>query len=281
MVATPIAVTLCADDYAVTPGTSAAIRRLLSVGRLSATSCMAVAPGWSGDAAALRPFRAVADIGLHFTLTEFAPLGPMPRTAPGGAFPPLGRIGRQAFLRRIDRQEIADELERQLDRFEQALGRPPDYIDGHHHIHQFPTIREPVLRVVQRRFAPETVYLRSCAEPTAAILRRAIAPAQALVLAAMGRAMRRAAARAGLRTNHSFRGLRTFTEPHYEPLFDRFLRGLVPGTLIMCHPGSDDPSDGIGTARAEEFAFFSGPRFPAMLAAAGATLGRLSRAGAA
>lgn len=280
MGAAPIAVTLCADDYAVTPGTSAAIRRLLNLGRLTATSCMSVSPHWPSEGVALRPFRAVADIGLHFTLTEFGPLGPMPRTAPGGAFPPLARIGRQAFLRAVDRQEIEDELDRQLDRFEQALGGPPDYIDGHHHIHQFPTIRQAVLRVAQRRFARDAVYLRACAEPASAILRRGIAPAQALVLAGLGRAMRQAAAQTGLRTNRSFRGVRSFAEPRYEPLFERFLRDPVPGTLIMCHPGTDEPSDEIAAARAQEFAFFSGPRFPALLAARGATLGRLARAAA-
>jgi chitin disaccharide deacetylase len=275
MRAAPIAITLCADDYAIAPGTSAAIRRLLALGRLSATSCMSLAPRWPEEGAALRPFRGAADIGLHFTLTEFSPLGPMPRLAPGNTFLPLRRIGRAAFLGSLDRREIEDELNRQLDRFEQALGGPPDFIDGHHHIHQFPVVRDAVLGVVQRRFARGAVYLRSCAEPVAAILRRRIAPAQALVLATMGHVLRRAARRAGVPTNASFRGVRSFAEPRYEPLFERFLHGLVPGSLIMCHPGSDDdPSDEIAAARAQEFAFFSGPQFPAMLAAGSASMGR-------
>jgi predicted glycoside hydrolase/deacetylase ChbG (UPF0249 family) len=274
----PITFVLCADDYGLSAGISDAIRRLLAAGRLSATSCMSAAPSWAEEAAGLRDFRNVADIGLHFTLSELRPLGPMPRLAPTGTFPPLWRLGRMAMQRTLDRREIEQELERQLDAFERSIGGPPDFVDGHHHVHQFPVIRDAVLAVVQRRYLRGSLYLRSCAEPATAILRRAIAPVEALILAAMGRALRRAAARAGIATNGSFRGARSFAENDCESLFDRFLRDLTPATLVMCHPGSAETGDAIGAARAQEYAFLGGPRFPALLAACNAVPGRMAAA---
>src|SRR5437016_643649 len=41
---------LCADDYAIAPAVDAAIRDLLTRGRLNATSVMAVAPSFSSEA---------------------------------------------------------------------------------------------------------------------------------------------------------------------------------------------------------------------------------------
>ena len=40
---------LCADDYGIAPGVSAAIRDLVARGRLNATSAMVVAPAFDRD----------------------------------------------------------------------------------------------------------------------------------------------------------------------------------------------------------------------------------------
>jgi chitin disaccharide deacetylase len=277
----PQSFTLCADDYAIAPATSAAIRDLIADGRLSATSCMTLSPHWPGEAAALRALRDKADIGLHFTLTAFEPLGPMPSTAPAGAFPSLATLARRAMLRRLDRAEIAAELGRQLDRFEAAFDAPPDFIDGHHHVHQLPLVRDAVLDAFRRRLDGNRAWLRICAEPAAAILRRGVARAEALAVSAMGHGLRRQARQAGIPANRSFRGVRSFAEPAFDALFARWLDGLVPGTLIMCHPGLPDAAlaavDSVVEQRRQEYDFLRGPQFIKMLAARGASLARLSR----
>src|SRR5262249_7833626 len=86
-------IVLCADDYAVAPGVSRAICALVERGRLSATSCMTVSSHWAEHARWLRPLDGQADIGLHLTLTDHAPLGAM-RLAVGGRLPPLGTLMR-------------------------------------------------------------------------------------------------------------------------------------------------------------------------------------------
>ena len=54
---------VCADDYGIAPGVSAAIRQLVAARRLSATSCMVVGAWWEEEAPRLRPFQGDVDIG--------------------------------------------------------------------------------------------------------------------------------------------------------------------------------------------------------------------------
>ena len=55
----------------------------------------------------------------------------MPKLAPSGALPSLTKLLGTALLGLVDRNEIRDELERQLDHFERGLSFPPDQVDGH------------------------------------------------------------------------------------------------------------------------------------------------------
>ncbi|MBE0532400.1 MAG: ChbG/HpnK family deacetylase, partial [Rhodospirillales bacterium] len=137
-------VALCADDYGIAPGVGVAVRDLLARCRLSATSCMAASPHWPEEAAKLKALAGgdgSFEVGLHLTLTDQAPLGAMPRTAPRGRLPSLPRLLGLAVSRTLDAAEVAAEMERQLDAFEAAWGGPPAFVDGHQHAHQLPVIR--------------------------------------------------------------------------------------------------------------------------------------------
>jgi len=97
---------LCADDYGLAPGVNAAIRDLIVLGRLNATSVMVVAPSLTrSEAASLSRIasasRRVA-IGLHVTLTApFRPLSANFAPTENGAFPPLDRMLLGGLLRRL------------------------------------------------------------------------------------------------------------------------------------------------------------------------------------
>src|SRR4051812_23276314 len=108
-------VTVCADDFALTPGVSSGILACLERHRISATSCMTVSPTWSEWSAALRPFAAAADIGLHFTLTDHRSIGTAPMLAPHGLFPSFSRLLQLSLRRRLPANEIQEQLTRQLD----------------------------------------------------------------------------------------------------------------------------------------------------------------------
>lgn len=276
----PISIALLADDYGIAPGVSQGIRELLRAGRLSGTSCLVLSPHWKDEAPALRGLEAWADIGLHLTFTDFAPLGAMPALAPGGKLPGLGELILSAYLGRLRREEIGDEIDRQLDAFEQAMGRPPDYIDGHQHVQQLPVVRDLLVERLKHRLPPDTA-LRVCHEPFAAIRRRGVAVLRAAVIAAIGRGLRDLADAESIPSNRHFTGVRDFTERDpYRTLFRRYVSGAPSGLAIMCHPGYPDDAlrqvDPVVDTRSGELAYFAGAEFAEDMAAAGVTLSRFT-----
>ena len=48
-----------------------------------------------------------------------------------------------------------------LTQIEAATGRPPDFVDGHHHIQHLPGVREIVVALVRGRYPGRNLYLRS------------------------------------------------------------------------------------------------------------------------
>lgn len=279
-----IPIVLCADDYGIAPGVGQAIRHLLSLGRLSATSCMTVSAYWAEEAHALKPFADSADIGLHLTLTDQQALGPMRHLAPDGKLPGLVRLLLLSELRRLDLEEIKAELGRQLDRFEAELGRPPAFLDGHQHVHQLPVVRDAVLALHEERLARHGAYLRYCTEPMAAILRRGYHVGESLVISALGRRFARRARAAGIPGNRRFSGVHDFAgRTPYGRLFAAFLRGIEPGALVMAHPGLSDAAlaaaDRVTTRREEEYRYFLSDAFRELLQKEGVTIARFSDTG--
>ncbi|MBI3446726.1 MAG: ChbG/HpnK family deacetylase [Magnetospirillum sp.] len=235
------AVTLCADDYGLTPGIGRAIRPLIEQGRLQATGCMTGSPFWPEEAARLVPLEGKAEFGVHLTLTDHKPLGALPDLAPDGKLPGIGSLVKRAVLHRLDKAEIAAELERQVDEFEARMGRPPDFLDGHHHIHQLPIIRDVVMDLWRRRLKARGGWVRSCWENPLAIIRRGVDPIRATIIALLGIGLRLRLRAEGAPHNHSFRGVYDFSgKVAYDQLFGIFTQSPGPGTLVMCHPGEVD-----------------------------------------
>lgn len=260
------------------PGVSAAIRELVAQKRLNATSVMTVSPNLdqaAADALAAlnNPDRRVA-IGLHVTLT--APYWPVTGLYPhlrGGIFAPLTATLAQALLRRFDADAVATEVEAQFAAFERLFGRPPDFVDGHQHVHVFPQIREAFLSVAKRR-APDA-WVRQCGRAQAAS--RPLGDPKAMLLDAFSATFRRRAQALGVPTNPAFAGTYVFDRTaDYAKLFPSFLHGLPAGGLVMCHPGHVDAElerlDPVTHLREREYAYLAGSEFPRVLATAGMTL---------
>ena len=273
-------IVVCADDYGLTPGVSRGIRELLAAQRISATSVMTGSEFWPEEAAVLQTVAGSADIGLHVTLTDQRPLGPMPTLAPDGRLPPLPKLFRAALARRLPLGEIEAEIERQLACFITHYGRPPAHIDGHHHTHQLPGIREIVVRVAAR-FGPPRPWVRNCAEPIHRIRRRGVAPLKAAIVGAFGPPTRRLADAAHVATNRGFSGVYDYRSVNraLAEIFARFLDGAGDGHLVMCHPGYTDAilagRDSLTTGREAELAFLAGPVWPELLVARNLGLGSL------
>ncbi len=226
----------------MTDGISEGIDQLIDAGRLSATSALVTTRHWRAHARRLGGRRPGIALGLHLNLTLGAPLGPMPHLAPSGTFPHLGTLLRGSLGGRLDEVEIAGEIARQLDRFEDALGHPPDIVDGHQHVHALPQVRRAVLQVLAQRYPDAKPMLRDPADSPAAILARGAAVPKALALALLAAGLGARARAAGFVTNRGFSGVSPFDERvPYACELARFLERPGPLHLVMCHPGFPDP----------------------------------------
>lgn len=269
---------LCADDYGIAPGVDKAIRDLIERGRLNATSVMVVAPSFARESAAmladLNNAGPRAAIGLHVTLT-----GPLrPKTAGytpavDGAFLPLGATLRLAMQQRLDMSALTREIEAQFAAFRAAFGRPPDYVDGHQHVHLFPQVRHAVLDAT-RRLSPEA-WVRQCGSRLP--LHRRLTDPKGLLIDWLSREFRARADRFGIATNPAFAGTYTYrANADFEQIFPTFLDGMPEGGLIMCHPGFVDAElerlDPLTTLREREYAYFCSERFAETLKAHDLTL---------
>jgi predicted glycoside hydrolase/deacetylase ChbG (UPF0249 family) len=182
-------------------------------------------------------------------------------------------------LRRFDCDALATEIASQVKDFSRMFGRAPDFIDGHHHVHLLPQIRDAVLRVAKES-APNA-WLRQCGRGApfmARLVMGRLGDRKGFFLDILSRNFRRRAAALGLRTNPAFAGTYEFADDaDFRALFPRFLEGLPDGGVVMCHPGFVDPElrrlDPLTTLREREYAFFASDTFPAVLAAHGVTLG--------
>lgn len=254
---------LCADDYALHPLVDAAVEQLTLAARLSATSCMTTSPQWPHAAMRLQSLRPRLAVGLHFNLTE----------KHGGVYDtaqPLGVVLRRAYAHAVIRQMAPQKMralwQQQLDAFEQAMATPPDFIDGHQHVHQFPSVRAAMLQELQARYAAhEMPWVRSTV-PAGKLWRN---PKAAVVALLGGYRTTRTLHRAGVVTNDGFGGVYGFDAPtpaHYGAYMAQWLPQMESGSLIMCHPATDViEHDAIGRQRPVEFTYLMSDAFGALL----------------
>lgn len=254
---TPIKqITLCADDFALHPAVDAAVVALAKAGRLSATSCMTTAPRWPQAAQLLTPLRPALQVGLHWNLTEG-------HGQPNATALSLLQVLARAYSGCIRAATAADSLQRQLDAFEQHTGTPPDFIDGHQHIHQLPGLRTALLQVLRQRYGANPPWVRSTLPAQWGINKAA-------VLALLGGyRLHQMLGKAGLRHNRQFAGVYGFdaaTPEAYGAHMEQWLRSAPSGTLLMCHPANAAVSgDAISAQRIVEYGYLASPAFGELL----------------
>jgi hypothetical protein len=257
---------LCADDFAFSHDTSRTIVELAQAGKLNATGCMTALADWPADAAMLRDVPDHVEVGLHLTLTLEAPAIPMPELTDDGRLPPIAVLAERARRRTLPLEAIRQAVAAQFDRFEQAMGRPPAFVDGHQHAHALPGIRAIVLTQTAAR-APNA-WVRTCTDRPLAIAARPFR-GKAVASAFHSAGMRGAAAAHGLACNDGFAGHYGFSGD-YAAIFPAFLRQPGARHLVMCHPGAGERDhDAIAAARPVEAASLRALPISDMAAACG------------
>jgi predicted glycoside hydrolase/deacetylase ChbG (UPF0249 family) len=274
----PRRISLCADDYGMSPGVNQAIRDLIAKRRLSATSVMVVTPAFTrgeiDELMAVAKDRDGFSIGLHVTLTApFHPLTIHFRPLKGGEFLKLGKMLQTAVLRRLDVEILRAEIAAQIAAYADMVGKAPDYVDGHQHVQLFPQVREAFVAAVKQH-APNA-WVRQCGR--GGLRPGRFRDAKALMLDVLSKGFRESATRAGLKFNPAFAGAYNFSKkPDLAKLFERFLARLPDGGLIMCHPGFVDQTlvalDPLTHQRKSEYDWLMSDNFPKLLAAQNVTL---------
>jgi chitin disaccharide deacetylase len=245
---------LNADDYGLDAAVDGAILALAERGSISSTSAMVLSPSWSE--AARRLADAPLDKGLHLDLTS--PFAETPF-----ADKPLPRLIATAFARRLDRRAIRLTIDRQLQLFDGAMRHPPHFVDGHHHAHHLPVVRDALVEALEAHYGAgaKDVRLRSC------VSRRWRGAKAALIAGTGAHAFERAVTPRGYRMNTDFVGGYDFSQSagltHLWRQWFATLQGDEP--LAMCHVALPEPADSGGDtirpARIREFNWLSSGEF--------------------
>ena len=260
---------LIADDYGLAPGVSDAILELIERGRLTGTGCMTGFPEWEAAAARIRPFRRQAAVGLHLTLTDQIAATGSSSLAPEGKLPGLGSLALPVRRGRIDERDVHAELDAQYDRFVETLAGPPDYVDGHQHVHFLPMVRNWLLarfgasaRKPALRGAPGLPGMDAAAPKIAAV---------AALAAGFNGSMRRA----GFSVMTPLSGIYDWRQPEkFASTLRAAIKTLPAQGVFMCHPGHVDDilraRDPMQAVREVEYTVLSSRDFGDILDKAGA-----------
>ncbi len=248
-------ITLCADDFGFNHDVSMGILRLAQQRRLSAISCMVNMQAFAALAPQLIALAPSVQIGLHFNLTEGYFLSQKNKKCFS-----LPELLLKTHARCVSRAVLQQELIAQLHCFKQHMGRWPDFIDGHQHVHQFPVIRSILLDVCQELLPNQSFFIRSVWPMYS------VKPFQmkAHILTYTGsKALHGVLNKNALSHNPCFAGIYDFSAKRsYRELFVQWVRAVPDNTLIMCHPGEGlAVNDGIAQARCNEMTYFSSQEF--------------------
>ncbi len=124
-----------ADDFGRSPGVNGGVIRSHEEGIVTSATLMVRWPG--AEEAAAYAQRSSLSVGLHLDLGEWEH-----REGEWHA--------RYEVLATWTADTVAEEIGRQLERFEQLVGRPPSHLDSHQHVHREEPVRAALHRVGER-----------------------------------------------------------------------------------------------------------------------------------
>lgn len=248
-------VVINADDIGIHPAVDEAVVQLAELRRLSAASVMTLGAPNVGTLTNLMRMKISLGLHLDFTSSVF--------NICHNTNYSLRSLIIDSWSRQLDRSNVNSLIADQLDRFEQLVGRPPVFVDGHQHVHQFPIIRESLIHILRSRYPDQRFHLRN----TMPTIWRGW---KAQLIGGLGaRALRGLADDVGYKYNTDFCGAYDFNSGvEFYSRWDSWLTSLpLHGGLVMCHPGIKSAwlYDSIAETRVKEFDFLRGEQFSDLL----------------
>jgi chitin disaccharide deacetylase len=226
-----------ADDFGMTDGINAGVVQAHRRGIVTSASLMVKQPK-AREAAVLAAAEDRLGLGLHIDLTEWEP---------------IDGVLQQMYARvdLDDPAQVAREIAEQLELFIKLVGREPDHLDSHQHVHLEGHVRSESIRLA-----------RSVGIPLRGIDSRVAFCGQ-------------------------FYGQQGRSDPYPEGITAANLLRLVDAmgdgwTELMCHPGlAQDVRSVYGFERESELATLCNPELPATLASHGVVLRSFAELGTA
>ena len=238
-------IAVCVDDYGLNEAVNAGALDLVEAGRVTALTCLTRAPAWRAGARALLAAKRVPDVGLHLNLSE--------SWGEGQWHQPLALLCMRAYTHSLPQPRLREEIATQFNAFEDEMGRPPDFVDGHQHVHQLPLVRELLMQELTKRYPAHRPWLRNTQAPQA--LRR-LSGKQQFISALGSTAFCRLARQLGYPTNRSLLGVYRFTDalPAYAQSLAAWCKAADDGSVLMTHVANREVADdAIATARLIEY----------------------------
>jgi predicted glycoside hydrolase/deacetylase ChbG (UPF0249 family) len=216
-------------------------------------------------------------LGLHLVFTDVG-AGALAATRSSGLVNAQGRFLsiQQLYFRcmsgKVDSSGVFDEICAQAELFGKLVGSAPSHVDGHHHAHQFPVIRQAMLRAMKAGLLPRVT--RRTVEPPRMVGAIPSCRARRVILNMLGRAASSDFRREGVCVNDHFFGLLGEMDLGRQNPWERYLAALPASGSVewMVHPGFHDESlvgrDNYIKGRVLELAALTSPLIPVQHAGA-------------
>jgi chitin disaccharide deacetylase len=148
-----------ADDFGIGLETSRGIVSAHLQGPVTCTSVMTTRPDALAASTQLLAECPRLELGLHFVCSGGGNRPLVATRASGfvgrdGAFLGLATLWGRVLAGRVDSAAAEDEMAAQTAVFVGAIGRPPAYVDGHHHAHQLGPMAKALVRLVAKGALP-------------------------------------------------------------------------------------------------------------------------------
>lgn len=251
-------IAVCVDDYGLNEAVNAGALELVELGRVSALACLTRAAAWQPGARALRALKTGrCDVGLHLNLSE--------RFGDGQWHQPLAALCMGAYTRCLPQARVRAEIAAQFAAFEHDMGRAPDFVDGHQHVHQLPVVRELLMQELVKRYPARRPWLRNTQAPQAL---RSLSGKQRVIAALGSRAFCRLAGKLGYPLNRSLLGVYGFSgslAAHTQRLA-AWCDAAEDGSVLMTHVANAvADGDPIARARLTEYEALRSASFGAQI----------------
>ena len=235
-------ISICADDYGITNKVNKAIIELIDKKRITATSCIVLTKDFLINISELISRRDKIDVGLHITLTNFKPLTNCKNLTTNNKLPSLVKLLFLIIFKKKVLNEIREEIYFQFNKFESILGFKPQFIDGHHHVHQFSFINDIIISLIKDKYKKDNYpWIRVCNDTFTNIIIRKTSIFKSILINLFSISFKKKIIKNSIEYNKGFSGFYNFSNStNFEYKFLNFLKKIKSEHLIMVHPGISD-----------------------------------------